>query len=74
MVLSEKFSKKEEALKDLQRDYKFKLEEIEKLARIEKEKHDTVEVGFKVLLYFYSFVIFFVLPYFRFSEYNSAQI
>ena len=46
MVLSEKFSKKEEALRDLQRDYKFKLEEVEKLARIEKEKHDTVEVGF----------------------------
>ena len=52
MVLSEKFSKKEEALRDLQRDYKFKLEEVEKLARIEKEKHDTVEVGFKVLLHF----------------------
>ena len=44
VVLSEKFSKKEEALRDLQRDYKYKLEEVEKLARVEKEKHDTVEV------------------------------
>ena len=43
-MLSEKFSKKEESLRDLQRDYRYKLEEVEKLARVEKEKHDTVEV------------------------------
>ena len=50
-MLSEKFSKKEESLRDLQRDYKYKLEEVEKLARVEKEKHDTVEVKYCVVFF-----------------------
>ena len=59
MVLSERFSKKEEALRDLQRDYKYKLEEVEKLARIEKEKHDTVEVSSSVISVLFSYFLLF---------------
>ena len=61
MVLSERFSKKEEALRDLQRDYKYKLEEVEKLARIEKEKHDTVEVSSSVNSVLFSYFCTFQL-------------
>ena len=50
-MLSEKFSKKEESLRDLQRDYRYKLEEVEKLARVEKEKHDTVEVKYSAVFF-----------------------
>lgn len=46
MDVSERFTRKEDAFRDLQRDFKYKLEEVEKLAAMEKEKHDTVEVGF----------------------------
>ena len=42
--MTEQLNKREDTLRDLQRDFRYKLEQVEKVAAIEKEKHDTVEV------------------------------